>query len=103
MAQAEAGGSRYWLAELHRRIAQLLVLDSAAAGRAAAALEKSLNTAAEQNALPILIAAYETLSASNLSPVLLQRYNDRVEAARRLVEPGEPLIVNPEPELRASR
>ncbi|TGQ21644.1 MAG: adenylate/guanylate cyclase domain-containing protein [Mesorhizobium sp.] len=103
VAQAEAGGSRYWLAELHRRIAQLLVLDRAAAGRVATALEKSLNTAAEQNAVPILIAAYETLSATNLAPVLLRSFNDRVEAARKSVEPGEPLIVNPEPELRASR
>ncbi|MDQ6436582.1 AAA family ATPase [Mesorhizobium sp. LHD-90] len=103
VAQAEAGGSRYWLAELHRRIAQLLALDSAEGSRAAAAFEKSLITAAEQNAVPILIAAYETLSASNLSPELVQRYNDRVETARKSVEPGEPLIVNPEPELRASR
>ncbi|TIR55564.1 MAG: hypothetical protein E5X17_04975 [Mesorhizobium sp.] len=69
----------------------------------ATALEKSLNTAAEQNAVPILIAAYETLSATNLAPVLLRSFNDRVEAARKSVEPGEPLIVNPEPELRASR
>ncbi|QND65814.1 AAA family ATPase [Mesorhizobium loti] len=103
VAEAEAGGSRYWLAELHRRIAQLLVLVKAEASQAAAAFERSLTTAAEQNAVPILIGTYETLRSSNVSPELLRRYSDRVETARKSAEPGEPLIVNPEPELRASR
>ena len=103
VAQAEAGGSRYWLAELHRRIAQLLVLDGANALQAAAAFERSLAIAAEQNAVPLLIATHQTLGASALSPELAQRYEDRVAAARTLVEPGEPLVVNREPELRASR
>jgi predicted ATPase/class 3 adenylate cyclase len=102
VAQAEAGGSRYWLAELHRRTALLLALSATKPSHAAAAFEKSLVIADEQNAVPILIGAYETLSSSHLSPELLHRYGDRIDAAKAALEPGEPLIVNPEPKLRAS-
>jgi predicted ATPase len=100
--QAEAGGSRYWLAELHRRTAQLLLLRGASAEDIAAAFEKSLATADEQNAVPFLIATHEALSASQVSPELALRYRDRVEAAKAALEPGAALIVDPEPELRQS-
>ena len=64
-AQAEAGGSRYWLAELYRRRAELLLLQGLAEAGVVAALEKSLVMAAEQNAVPFLIGAYETLASSS--------------------------------------
>ena len=48
VAQAEAGGSRYWLAELYRRRAELLVLQGDAEAGRIAALERSLAIAAEQ-------------------------------------------------------
>jgi predicted ATPase/class 3 adenylate cyclase len=100
VAQAEAGGSRFWLAELHRRSAQLLGLLDADRDEITAAFEQSLALADEQNAVPILISAFDALVASGVSAELTKRYLERVEAARRSVEPGEPLIVNPEPELR---
>ena len=100
--QAEAGGSRYWLAELHRRTAQLLLLRGASAEDIAAAFEKSLATADEQNAVPFLIATHEALCASQVSPELALRYRDRVEAAKAALEPGAALIVDPEPVLRQS-
>lgn len=103
VSQAEAGGSRYWLAELNRRIAQLLALDATKSARASAAFEKSLAIAVEHNAVPILIATHESLIASNLSPELARRYEGHVDAARLQIEPGEPLFVNPEPEPWASR
>lgn len=95
--KAEAGGSRFWLAELHRRIAQLLARRPADGGAASAAIAKSLAIAAEQNATPILIMAYETLKATGVSPELVAQYRAQVESAKAAVEPGEPMIVEPEP------
>ncbi len=103
MAQAETGGSRYWLAELHRRTALLFLQSGAEPNLAAAAFERSLATAAAQHAVPILISAYETLNETRVSPELLRLYADRVRSAEASVEPGAPLIVNPEPSLYGAR
>lgn len=97
--QAESDGSRYWLAELHRRTALLFLRAGAEPRLAAEAFERSLAIAAEQDAVPILICAYETLGETRVSPDLLQQYAGRVRSAEAAVEPGEPLIVNPEPSL----
>jgi predicted ATPase/class 3 adenylate cyclase len=97
--QAETGGSRYWLAELHRRTALLFLQAGADTALIAAAFERSLATAAAQQAVPILIGAYEALSETRVSPELLRLYADRVRSAEASVEPGAPLIVNPEPSL----
>ncbi|WP_419697209.1 ATP-binding protein [Mesorhizobium muleiense] len=99
-AQAEAGGSRFWLAELYRRRAELLLLQGDAEADVIAALEKSIAIAAEQSAVPFLVSAYETLQSSGLSPELSSRYRDRVERAKSVLEPGAALIVNPEPAVR---
>jgi predicted ATPase/class 3 adenylate cyclase len=99
-AQAEAGGSRFWLAELYRRRAELLLLQGDAEADVIAALEKSIAIAAEQSAVPFLVSAYETLQSSGLSPELSSRYRDRVERAKSALEPGAALIVNPEPAVR---
>ncbi|WP_292706070.1 AAA family ATPase [Mesorhizobium sp.] len=99
-AQAEAGGSRFWLAELYRRRAELLLLQGDAEADVIAALEKSIAIAAEQSAVPFLVSAYETLRSSGLSPELSSRYRDRVERAKSALEPGAALIVNPEPAVR---
>ena len=96
-AQAEAGGSRFWLAELYRRRAELLLLQSSAEADVVAALEKSIAIASEQSAVPFLISAYETLASSGLSPEMSMRYRDRVEHAKSSIEAGAALIVNPEP------
>ncbi|PAP98246.1 AAA family ATPase [Mesorhizobium mediterraneum] len=100
VAQAEAGGSRFWLAELYRRRAELLLLQGDAEADVIAALEKSIAIAAEQSAVPFLVSAYETLQSSGLSPELSSRYRDRVERAKSALEPGAALIVNPEPAVR---
>ncbi|RWP03564.1 MAG: adenylate/guanylate cyclase domain-containing protein [Mesorhizobium sp.] len=99
-AQAEAGGSRFWLAELYRRRAELLLLQGDAEADVIAAFEKSIAIAAEQSAVPFLVSAYETLQSSGLSPELSSRYRDRVERAKSALEPGAALIVNPEPAVR---
>jgi predicted ATPase len=100
VAQAEAGGSRFWLAELYRRRAELLLLQGDAEADVIAALEKSIAIAAEQSAVPFLVSTYETLQSSGLSPELSSRYRDRVERAKSALEPGAALIVNPESAVR---
>ncbi|PDQ19099.1 hypothetical protein CN311_21335 [Mesorhizobium sanjuanii] len=97
IVQAEAGGSRYWLAELHRRTARILVQGKAGADQAATAFERCLVTAADQKAVPIMIAAYEDLECSNVSQPLLHQFASRVTAEKASLEPGAPLFVNREP------
>jgi predicted ATPase len=99
-AQAEAGGSRFWLAELYRRRAELLVLRGSEAEEVAAALHMSIAIASEQSAVPFLISAYETLASSGLPKEMSTRFRDRVEHAKSTLEPGAALVVNPEPNAR---
>jgi predicted ATPase/class 3 adenylate cyclase len=95
-AAAERSGYRYWLAELHHRRARLLYEQGAAPAAVADALVESLDTALQQNAVPLLLGAYDTLVFLGLGPEIASRYRDRVELARSTLEPGEALIVNPE-------
>jgi predicted ATPase len=98
-AKAEQGGHRYWLAELHRRRAILLFRQRAPDADVLGALDSSLAIAAEQNAVPILLSAYDALKSLDLSPSLVDTYRDRVEQAKAPLEPGAALIVDPEPAL----
>src|SRR3990172_10132498 len=99
-AEAEQSGHRYWLAELHHRRARLLFEQGAGREAVADALVESLDIASQQNAVPLLLGAYDTLECLGLSPEIASRYRDRVELAKSQLEPGEALIVNPEATLR---
>ncbi len=95
-ANAEQSGHHYWLAELHNRRARLLAQEGAGSEAVVAALSQSLETASRQNAIPLLLDAYDTLEKLALSPEIASRYRSLVELARSRLEPGEALIVNPE-------
>jgi predicted ATPase/class 3 adenylate cyclase len=94
--QAERSGHRYWLAEIHRRRARLLFQEGARREDVLSALVQSLNIALEQNAVPLLLAAYETLETLAISRDALARYRNQVESASSRVEGGEPLILDRE-------
>ena len=94
--QPGVGGHRYWLAELHRRKALLLSQAGAPRDTVLRALVESLETAASQNAIPLLIGAFEALERMAVSIEMVSRYQRLVDRARRSVEPGEPLVLNPE-------
>lgn len=97
ITSAAEGGHRYWLAELHRLRGLLLFKGGAGQDQVGDALAASLAAAAAQNAVPALIAAFDALAVTGLPPSLAEAYRERAEAARRSIEPGQPLIVNPEP------
>lgn len=97
VAEGEKSGHRYWLAELHHRRLRLLAQSGASAAEMTEAAEASLSIALEQNAITLLIGAYQTIAALGLSPGLQARYLPHVERARLELEPGCTLIVNPEP------
>ncbi|WP_164897530.1 AAA family ATPase [Mesorhizobium sp. M6A.T.Cr.TU.017.01.1.1] len=99
-AEAEAGGSLSWLAELYRRKAHLLLLRGSSGMEVVAALSKSLATADEQNAVPILLNAYEMLRTWGVSEELSRQYRSRVDLAKSAIEQGAALFVNLEPSLR---
>jgi predicted ATPase/class 3 adenylate cyclase len=98
--EAEAGGSLSWLAELYRRRAHLLILRRSSRTNVVDALSKSLAIAAEQNAVPLLLNAYDMLMKSDVSDELTSQYRSRVELAKSGIEQGAALFVNPEPSLR---
>jgi predicted ATPase/class 3 adenylate cyclase len=95
-AKAEEGGHRYWLAELHHRRARLLFQLGRDAAAIVAALEKSLETATQQNAVPLLLTAFDTLCSFGMGADVVARYRASVEAARAQVEAEIPLVVQPE-------
>lgn len=95
--QAERSGHRYWLAELHHRRARLLLELGSKDAAVAEALGKSLEIAAEQNAVPLLLGAYDTLVSLKVSDEIEALHRQRVEVARSKLESGIDLIVNPEP------
>ena len=99
-AEAEAGGSLSWLAELYRRKAHLLLLSGSSGMDIVAALSKSLAIADEQNAVPILLNAYEMLRTWGVSEELSRQYRSRVGLAKSAIEQGAALFVNREPSLR---
>ena len=92
----EQTGHRYWLAELHRRRAHLLCLRRAGDNEVLGALKECLIIASEQNAVPILLTAFEALVSSGLSSELTAHFGDRVERAKSAVKPGEEIFANPE-------
>lgn len=89
-------GHSFWLAELHRRRAHLMALGGAAPQDILTVLELSLETAARQHAVPLVLCSYETLSALQPTSQLVEKFKDRVEAARYDVDPAVPLFANPE-------
>jgi predicted ATPase len=99
-ADAERSGHRYWLAELHHRRARLLFQQAANGSEILEALTESLQIASEQNAVPILLGAYEMLLSTGLSDRLVARYRDRIENAKSKLDPDQASIVNPEPKPR---
>ncbi len=94
--KAEKSGHRFWLAELNRRRARLLYAERAGDEDVGAAIAKSLKIASEQNAAPLLIAAYDTLLCMDVRPEIAALYRDEVELARSRLQPGEELILYPE-------
>ena len=96
VAESEKSGHRYWLAELHHRRLRLLAQGGAPAIQMTEAAEASLRIALEQNAVALLLSVYRTMEALGFSPDLARRYLPHVERAKRAVEPGCTLIVNPE-------
>jgi predicted ATPase len=97
VAEGEKSGHRYWLAELHHRRLRLLAQSGASTAHMTEAAEASLRIALEQNAIALLLSAHRTIAALGFSPELEARYLAHVERAKRAVEPGATLIVNPEP------
>jgi predicted ATPase len=89
---AEHTGHLYWLGELFRRKAQLMMLVAAPAQNIVEQLTKSLACAVDQGAVSILLAAFETLVASGLSPSLVAQYRDVVEKAKSQAEPDAVLF-----------
>ena len=88
IAEAERAGHAYWLAELYHRRARLLAGGGLDRKRAVAALDRSLGIAVEQNAVFLLLGAYETLRSSGLSPELEDKYRDAADNAARQTEAG---------------
>jgi predicted ATPase len=99
-AQSVTSGHRYWLAELWRRRARLLYLQGGDDDAISAALSRSLEISAEQNAVPMLIASYDMLVEFKLAPGIVSRYRDLAERGRTGIEPGEAPMVNVEPPVR---
>ncbi len=91
-----SAGHSFWLAELHRRRAHLMALGAAAAQDILTVLELSLEIAARQHAVPLLLCSYETLSVLQPTSQLVEKFKDQVEAAKRDVDPAVPLFANPE-------
>ena len=94
--EAVKSGHRYWLAELHHRRAKLLHEQGGGSEAVRAALVKSLDISSEQNAVPLMLGAYDTLLRLGLFPDVADSYRSRVERAKSEVEVGEPLVVHPE-------
>jgi predicted ATPase len=98
--EAEKSGHRYWLAELHHRRARLLYEQGAPEGEVSAALVKSLEISSEQNAVALVLGAYDTFLRPGLFPEIVSCYHDRIDLAKSRLEPGEPLVVHPEEPVR---
>ncbi len=98
---AESSGHRYWLSEVHRRLARLRFLRGRSKDDVVEALARSLAFAAEQKSVPVLLAAYADLKASRLSPDLVRQYSGEVAEATARTEPGAPLFVNVEAAMTA--
>jgi predicted ATPase len=72
--ESETTGHVYWLGELHRRKAQLMMLSGSPESEIVGELTKSLVSAAQHGAVPILLSAHETLIASRLAQDLAAQY-----------------------------
>jgi predicted ATPase/class 3 adenylate cyclase len=96
LEEARERGHLYWVAELYRRKAQLELLSGRPDSEVTQSLATSLEIAASQGAVPILLAAYNSLVASNMAPDLAARYALTVSDAKHKIPDGESLYVNPE-------
>lgn len=92
MDAGRRSGHRYWLGELARRRAEVLIAGRAPDAEIAEALRESLDIAAEQRAAPILLAAFDMALAHGSSAGLAERYRSAADAARSAVEPGPPPV-----------
>jgi predicted ATPase/class 3 adenylate cyclase len=92
-AQAATSGHRYWLAELYHHRARLLLELNSDTREIVAALSRSLEIAVEQEAVPLLINAFDTLESLRLSPELVEKYRHQVEIARADISPDNALVV----------
>jgi predicted ATPase len=87
-----ASGHVFWLAELHRRRAQVMALENAAPPDVEELLAASLEIATAQGAVPLLLRAYDTLLAFAPHSELVARYRASAGAARHLAADGMPLF-----------
>ncbi len=96
LAEGQTNGHVYWLAELHRRRAQLLMLAGRPEAMVIEELSKSLQAAKNQGAIPLLISAFDTLLALRLSPDLVAKYKVKVEEFKLQAEPEAALFAKSE-------
>jgi predicted ATPase/class 3 adenylate cyclase len=81
IADAERTGHRYWLAELYHRRARLLLQLSADGDAIRDSIGRSLQIASDQNAVPLLVGTFATLSSSGISAELSTEYRARATTA----------------------
>ena len=86
----------YWKAEVYRRRAQVLALTNASEESVTEELAQSLRLAVEQGAVPLLLQSHETLQSFRAAMPLAARYQDEVDAARRVPDGDVPLFALPE-------
>ena len=97
--EARRSGHHYWLAEIYRRRASIMYQAGSNQEGIVQALDSALEIAVTQNAVPLLVNAFDCLVEWGVSPETVEKYADRVTRARAAVPAGEILIVNPEPPL----
>lgn len=87
-----ASGHVFWLAELHRRRAQLMALEGAASRDVEKLLAASLEIAVAQGAVPLLLKSYETLLAFAPHSELAGQFRAQADAARLMTDDAVPLF-----------
>ncbi len=85
-------GHAFWLAELHRRRAQVMALSGSAPEQVLSTLATSLGIASRQDAVPLILQSYETLLAYDATSSLVEQYRERAAAARRNADPDKNLF-----------
>jgi predicted ATPase/class 3 adenylate cyclase len=84
IADARQAGHSHWLAELQRHAGELLIADARRHGEAIAMLNESLNLAASQNAVPLLLNAWTTLESADHGRQPSEEHMALIHAARAL-------------------
>lgn len=83
IVDAERMGHRYWLAELYHRKGRLLLQTDSEPQAVNDAFEASFAVATEQEAVSLLIGAYDTVVHSGSDLQLIAKYRDRIAALQR--------------------